>query len=67
MFENPDSTTLLYILIGCAVVMGALWYFVIAPIERRNHERKLELLQERMKKHEDAIQESGFSDAKDDR
>lgn len=65
MFENPDSTTFLYIVIGSAVIMGALWYFVIAPIERRNHERKLELLQQRIDRHQEALKESGFSDDKD--
>lgn len=65
MFENPDSTTFLYIVIGSAVIMGALWYFVIAPIERRNHERKLALLQQRIDKHEEALRESGLSDDKD--
>ena len=66
MFENPDSTTFLYIVIGSAVIMGALWYFVIAPIERRNHERKLALLQQRIDKHEEARKKSGLSNDKDD-
>jgi hypothetical protein len=32
--------------------MAAVGYFIIAPLERKNHERKLALLQEKIKQHE---------------
>ena len=42
----------LYVLLVAAVVMAAVGYFIIAPLERKNHERKLALLQEKIKQHE---------------
>jgi hypothetical protein len=42
----------LYVLLTAAVVMAAVGYFIIAPLERKNHERKLALLQEKLKQHE---------------
>lgn len=42
----------LYVLLVAAVVMAAVGYFIIAPLERKNHERKLALLQEKLKQHE---------------
>ena len=66
MFENPDLTRFIYIIIACAVVMGALWYFVIAPMERRNHDRKLANLQERIKKHEEHIQDPDAAETQQD-
>lgn len=53
MFEDPDLNRFVYILIGAAVLMAALWYFVIAPIERRNHERKMANLQEKIRNHQE--------------
>jgi len=42
--------------------MAAIGYFFIAPLERRNHERKLALLQEKIKQHE-AHMENGTGTA----
>lgn len=63
MFDNPDPLLFLYILLGAAALMGAIWYFIIAPIERKNHERKLALLQERIQKHEEHKKESSAKQA----
>lgn len=55
MFENPDGRLFLYVIIGAAIAMALLWYFVIAPIEKRNHERKLALLQEKIRNHQEKV------------
>ena len=62
MFEDPDLNTFVYILIGAAIALAILWHFVIQPMERRNHERKMALLQDRIKKHEESL-ESGTREA----
>ena len=53
MIDHIASHPFLYVLFFAAVVMAAVGYFVIAPMERKNHERKLALLQEKIKKHEE--------------
>ena len=55
MFETANANLFLYVIIGAAIAMALLWYFVIAPIEKRNHERKLALLQEKIKNHEEKM------------
>ena len=67
MFDNPDPLLFLYILIGASVIMGAVWYFIIAPIERKNHERKLALLQQRIQKHEEQLEDENEEKAKADK
>jgi len=52
MFEILDLKLLLYVFLAAAVILGAVWYFVIAPFERRNHERKLAILQEKIRHRE---------------
>ena len=52
MIDHIASHLFLYTLFFATVVMAAVGYFVIAPMERSNHERKLALLQEKIKKHE---------------
>jgi hypothetical protein len=54
MFDTANPNMFLYVVMAAAVALGLLWFFVIAPFERRNHERKLALLQERIKKRADA-------------
>lgn len=57
-----DQTTIFvfisFILICIFVV---IWIFVVAPSERRHHERKLELVQKRLNKRREArlAQETG--------
>ncbi len=49
--------------------MAALWYFVIAPLERRKYERKLEILQRKIKDHRQEMEMSKAlldPDSKDD-
>ena len=52
MIDHIASHLFLYVLFFATVVMAAAGHFVIAPMERRNHERKLALLQEKIKKHQ---------------
>ena len=67
MFETANANLFLYVIIGAAIAMALLWYFVIAPIEKRNHERKLALLQEKIKSHEEKMGTTqGNNDAEND-
>ena len=52
MIDHLADHLFLYVLLAAAVAMAAVGYFVIAPLERKNHERKLALLQEKIKQHE---------------
>jgi len=58
MIDHIASHLFLYVLLFATVVMAALGYFVIAPMERRNHERKLALLQEKIKKHKEQVNDA---------
>jgi hypothetical protein len=65
-----DANLFFYIVLASAAVMAALWYFIIAPLERRKYERKLEILQQKITRHEEVTFMSKApppeSDAKDD-
>ena len=69
MFGEDKSTIFLYVLIAAAIIMAAVWYFLITPMERRNHERKLENLQQKIKNHREHIENGsdspGSTDAED--
>ena len=62
MLDHIADHLFLYVLLTAAVVMAAIGYFIIAPLERNNHERKLALLQEKIKQHEAQL-ENGTSAA----
>ena len=53
MFENSDVNLFVVVALGSIVAMTALWFFVLEPMERRDHERKLEILRQRMKSHQE--------------
>ena len=57
MSDHIGANLFLYVLFAAAVVMAVIGYFVIAPLERRNHERKLALLQQKIKNHHTKIEE----------
>ena len=64
-----DASLFFYIVLASAAVMAALWYFVIAPLERRKYERKLEILQRKIKDHRQEMELSKAlldPDSKDD-
>ena len=65
MFENPDGKLFLYVIIGAAIALALLWFLVIAPIEKRNHERKMALLQERIKNHQEKMGAGGVQTTDD--
>lgn len=58
MIDHIASHLFLYVLFFATVVMAAVGYFVIAPMERRNHKRKLALLQEKIKKHQERVNDA---------
>ncbi len=64
-----DASLFLYIVLASAAVLAALWYFIIAPLERQKHERKLEILQRKIKNHRQEMEMSKAPldpDSKDD-
>lgn len=52
MIDHISTHLFLYVFVFATVVMAAVGYFVIAPLERKNHERKLALLQGKIRQHE---------------
>ena len=40
----------------------AIWFFIVAPAERKHHERKLEAVRKRIEKREAAEQEDKYAD-----
>ena len=55
MFENASLNLFVYVIVGAAIALALLWFFVIAPIEKRNHERKMAMLQEKIRNHEEKM------------
>ncbi len=55
--------TMKLILLASAVlsVLGAIWIFVVIPAERREHERRLELVQKKLERHAAQKDEAGSS------
>ena len=64
MFGDFNSSLFLYVAIAAAVIMAAAWHFLLAPMERKNHERKLECLQRRIKQHEAELK-AGIDDSEE--
>jgi preprotein translocase subunit YajC len=44
------------ILIGVVLVV-VVWFLIIAPMERRIHERKMELMRRKLKRNEERLRE----------
>jgi len=59
MADNPDLNLFFVVVLSAIAAMVAVWFFVLVPIERRNYERKLAILRQKMKKHEGQLGESG--------
>ena len=55
MISEIDTELFFYVVVVASIVLSALWYFVIAPMERRNHERKLAILKQKIKRHEEDL------------
>ena len=41
--------------------LGAIWYFFIIPAEKRDHQRRIELVKRKLERHE-ASKQSGNSE-----
>lgn len=52
------------ILLASAVlgVLGAIWLFIVVPAEKRDHQRRLDLLQSKLEKHQAAKHDDMRSD-----
>jgi hypothetical protein len=65
MIDHIADHLFLYVLLLATVVMAAVGYFVIVPLERKNHDRKLALLQEKIKQHEAQVRQGTVNRAED--
>jgi hypothetical protein len=52
MFENPDLPLFVWVFAASSVVVGLIWFLFVAPAERRYHQRKLEAVQEQIRRRE---------------
>ena len=52
------STTVVGMIVALALI-AVVWFVFVAPSERRYHERKLQLMQERIERHRQHVEESG--------
>ena len=59
--------TLKLILIATAILgaLGAIWMFIIVPAEKRDHQRRLDLVQSKLEKRQAAKQQDVQSDDND--
>lgn len=61
MFEN-DLTLVYGFLIGMGIFV-AIWFAVVVPSERRDHQRRLEILQKRIAEREQKQEDMHSSEA----
>jgi len=56
--------TMKLILLASAIlgVLGAIWIFIVIPAERRDHQRRLDLVQSKLEKRRAAKQDDMRSD-----
>lgn len=52
-----QTTTFVFISFILIVIFVVIWVFVVAPSERRHHERKLEIVQKRLSRRQEALRE----------
>ena len=51
MIDHVAANLLIYAIIAGMIFVVAVWYFIVAPMERKDYERKLELVQQKIEKH----------------
>lgn len=51
MIDHVAAHLLLYAIFAAVIFVVAVWYFIVAPMERRDYERKLELVQQKIEQH----------------
>ena len=52
------STTVIGMIVALALI-AVVWFAFVAPSERRYHERKLRLMQERIERHRQHVGDGG--------
>ena len=65
MLSFIQENLFLVVVVGVAVALAILWFAIIAPLEKRNHERKLAALQQRIKNHEENLAGGGAGESAD--
>ncbi len=58
------STTVVGMIVALALI-AIIWFVFVAPAERRYHDRKLRLMQERIERHRQHVEE-GDAERRDD-
>ena len=58
------STTVVGMVVALALI-AIIWFVFVAPSERRYHDRKLRLMQERIERHRQHVEE-GDTERRDD-
>ena len=55
MIDHVAAHLLLYAILAAVIFVVAVWYFIVAPMERRDYERKLGLVQQKIEKHKNQL------------
>ena len=55
MIDHVAAHLLLYAILAAVIFVVAVWYFIVGPIERRDYERKLGLVQQKIEKHKNQL------------
>ena len=55
MFDDPDLTLFAYVFSIGSVVVALIWFLFVVPAERRHHERKLQAVQEQIRRREEML------------
>jgi len=55
VIDHVAAHLLLYAILAAVIFVVAVWYFIVAPMERRDYERKLGLVQQKIEKHKNQL------------
>jgi membrane protein YdbS with pleckstrin-like domain len=55
VFEDPNITLFAYVFVIGSVVVALVWFLFVVPAERRYHQRKLQAVQEQIRRREEAL------------
>ncbi|MBT8080566.1 MAG: type II secretion system protein M [Gammaproteobacteria bacterium] len=57
MFDDPDIKLFTYVFVIGSIVVALIWFLFVAPAERRHHERKLQAVQEQIRRRQEKLNE----------
>ena len=59
VFDDPNITLFAYVFVIGGIVVALVWFLMVVPAERRYHERKLQAVQEKIRRREETIINDG--------